>query len=164
MLRKRVKFFRNKKAGLTLEQLVKIIFQSVLVVSALIALIGMWTKFGSAKSLSQPERDLQRIAAEVKQMRMPETVEVPIFGEDYDLAMYEKGSTLEPKCNKKACVCLYDGESGATIDCEIFEHISEQGKGIHFITSSLAIGDPKQSGQKEYTVSIVTDTDSIKIS
>jgi hypothetical protein len=172
MLRKRVNFLGDKRGvvvAVSLVYIIKLITGIILFVFAVTLLLRA-LDVGVTKQLSQPERDLQRIAAEIRDVRpSDQPIPVSVFGEGYELWLYGKGSKEEIKCKGMACLCAYDSSTGETIDCEIFETIQEPGKGMfaersHKTIEPRTTDEEGQQIKQSYSVTILVGEDSVRIS
>ena len=171
MLRKRVKFFKNKKADAVLSWLIESMPKIVLFIIVFGLIMTTWYNYSLFGRKPQPERDLKRIADEIRDIRdMPSTIVVPVFGQDYDLQFYPAGNSQEPRCNKKTCLCAYNtAQDMAIIGCEIIETLYKPGEGNYAVRSSKTIGKQGTTGEpkvKEPHIVTITATaeHSIRIS
>lgn len=171
MLRKRIRILNNKKADSpVLNWIVESMPKIVLFIVVFGLIISAWYGWGTTKKTSQPARDIQRIATEINQLsEEKETVTVPIFGEEYELALFGKGDTHERRCKKKGCICAYDAKDGELIDCITFDSIGKEGETAYYFEETLVeIGKQKDietEGIKEKELHVVKiEVDGRKIS
>ncbi|MBW2979882.1 hypothetical protein KY360_00515 [Candidatus Woesearchaeota archaeon] len=157
---------RNKKGVLIAwEKLIALIPQ-IIAFFILLGVIAVACSLFVIRSPSLASRDLQRIAAEINKISQEnEDIEVPVFGSNYNIAMWAKTEGPDA-CGKEACICTYK-KNGVRIECIKFGYIVKQGDpGHYFENSGVEIG---QSTERELrgdktVVRIVNRENSIIIS
>lgn len=158
---------RHKKGVLVAwEKLISLIPQ-IIAFFILLGIIVVACNLFVIKSPSLASRDLERIAAEINKISQEnEDIEVPIFGSNYNIAMYAKTEEGTADCGKKACICAYK-KNGERIECIKFDHIVKPGgQGYYFENSGVEIGQSAEKGLRgdKTVVMIINQGNSIIIS
>ena len=109
----------NKRGDISLEAIVKTLPHIFVFIFLIVALASIYT-IVSSKSVSMPQKDMQRVASELMALSPAENFQVFLTGASYKMVLYGKDFEDKPKqCSTKPCLCVLD--SSGTEKCEVLK-------------------------------------------
>ncbi len=97
-------------------ELGELIIRIIVLFIVVVIFFGLIKSLFSKKPVDTKIKDFERIISEIEDLNKNEVVRVPLFANDYGIAVYtiRRAAELNSNCklkDSKYCACLYDGDS-----------------------------------------------------